>query len=186
MSDTSTSNTTLLSILVAPVRALFVGDAKAGVLLILVAAAAILAANSALAGAYHGWFHDPLAWTPVAKLTTAHLWINDGLMAIFFFVVGLEVKREVLEGQLSTPAQRRLPVLAAIAGMAMPALVFLLIAGGEPGLARGWAIPAATDIAFAIGILSLLGPRVPPGLRLFLLALAIIGGVVFEVRRKKE
>ena len=167
----------LLSVLTAPVRALFVSDAKEGVLLILVAAAALVAANSPFAAGYHALFHDPLAWTPIPKLSTAHLWINDALMAVFFFVVGLEVKRELIEGQLSTPAQRRLPVLAAVAGMAMPALVFLLIAGGEPGLARGWAVPAATDIAFAMGVLGLLGKRVPASLRLFLLTVAIVDDI---------
>ena len=167
----------LLSVFAAPVKALFVGDAKAGVLLILVAAAALFAANSALSEAYHALFHDPLAWSPVPKLATLHLWINDGLMAVFFFVVGLEVKREVIEGQLSSPAQRRLPVLAAASGMAAPALVYLLIAGGEPGLARGWAIPAATDIAFAMGVLGLLGKRVPASLRLFLLTVAIVDDI---------
>jgi Na+:H+ antiporter, NhaA family len=169
--------TNLLSVLTAPVRALFVSEAKQGILLILVAALALLAANSALAPAYHGWFHDPLPWSPIPKLATAHLWINDGLMAVFFFVVGLEVKREIIEGQLSSAEQRRLPVLAAVAGMAAPALVYLLIAGGEPGLARGWAIPAATDIAFAMGVLGLLAKRVPASLRLFLLTVAIVDDI---------
>ena len=167
----------LLSIFKAPVKALFVGDAKAGVLLILVAAAALIAANSGLAESYHALFHDRLAWSPVPKLSTLHLWINDGLMAVFFFVVGLEVKRELIEGQLSSPAQRRLPVLAAIAGMAAPALIYLFVAGNEPGLARGWAIPAATDIAFAMGVLGLLGKRVPASLRLFLLTVAIVDDI---------
>lgn len=167
----------LLASLFAPVRALFVSDAKQGLLLIAVAAAAMIAANTGLYGAYHGLFHDTLAWTPIAKLSTLHLWINDGLMAIFFFVVGLEVKREVIEGQLSSPEQRRLPVLAAVAGMAVPALVYWLIAGGEPGLSRGWAIPAATDIAFAMGVLGLLGSRVPASLRLFLLTVAIVDDI---------
>lgn len=163
--------------LAAPVRALFVSDARQGVVLILAAAAALAAANSALAEGYHALFHDALDWTPVPKLATLHLWVNDALMAVFFFVVGLEVKREVIEGQLSSPAERRLPVLAAGAGMAVPALVYLLIAGGEEGLARGWAIPAATDIAFAMGVLGLLGKRVPASLRLFLLTVAIVDDI---------
>lgn len=145
-------------------------ESAAGVLLIVVAAAAVLVANSPLASAYHDLFHHPLGWTPVAKLDTWHLWINDALMALFFFVVGLEIKREVLDGELSTPAKRRLPVLAALAGMAAPAAVYLA-AGGTP---RGWAIPAATDIAFALGVLGLLGNRVPKSLRLFLLTVAIV------------
>lgn len=152
----------------------FGGDAGAGLLLISAAALAMLAANSLLSGIYHALLHAPLPWTPIAKLDTAHLWINDAVMAVFFFVVGLEIKREVLVGQLSTPAQRRLPVLAAAGGMAVPALIYLAIAGGEPGLARGWAIPAATDIAFAIGVLAFVGKRAPPALRLFLLTVAIV------------
>lgn len=142
-------------------------------MLIGVAAAALIVANSGAAAQYHALFHSPLGWTPIPKLATAHLWINDGLMALYFFLVGLEIKREMLEGALSTRAQRRLPILAALAGMAVPAVVFLTVTGGDPGLQPGWAIPAATDIAFAVGVLSLLGPRVPPSLRLFLLSVAI-------------
>lgn len=161
----------------APVRALFVGDASAGVLLILVAIAAMIVANSSLAYEYYHLFHGAMGWTPIAKLNTAHLWINDGLMAIFFFVVGLEVKRELVCGQLATAEQRRLPVLAAVAGMAAPAAVYLFFAGGDPQLTRGWAIPAATDIAFAMGVLGLLGSRVPASLRLFLLTVAIVDDI---------
>lgn len=150
------------------------GEAGAGALLIAVAVAALVAANSPLAGPYHDLFHAPLGWTPVAKLNTLHLWINDALMALFFFVVGLEIKREVLDGELASPARRRLPVLAALAGMAVPALVYLGVTGTAPELRAGWAIPAATDIAFALGVLALLGPRVPPSLRLFLLTVAIV------------
>lgn len=163
----------------APVRALFVGDASAGILLILVAAAAMLAANSPLSETYHGLFHDRLGWSPIPKLDTLHLWINDGLMAIFFFVVGLEVKREWIEGQLSNAEQRRLPILAAAAGMIVPALVYYAFVTGEGAdeLLRGWAIPAATDIAFAMGVLGLLGNRVPASLRLFLLTVAIVDDI---------
>ena len=166
-----------LSALVAPVRTLFVQDWAAGVLLIAIALAAMAAANSPFGHTYHALFRDPLAWTPIAKLSNLHLWINDGLMAVFFFVVGLEVKREMIEGQLATAEQRRLPLLAAIAGMATPAAIYLLVAGGEPGLQRGWAIPAATDIAFAMGVVGLLGQRVPPTLRLFLLTVAIVDDI---------
>lgn len=162
----------------APVRALFVGDSSAGVLLILVAAAAMLLANSPLAHQYHELFHGDLAFTPIAKLDTVHLWVNDALMAIFFFVVGLEVKREWIEGQLSTAEQRRLPVFAAAAGMMVPALVYLFFVQGESAqLTQGWAIPAATDIAFAMGVLGLLGNRVPGSLRLFLLTVAIVDDI---------
>jgi NhaA family Na+:H+ antiporter len=153
---------------------LFGGEAGAGVLLIAVAVLAMIAANSPLAHGYHALFHGTLPWTPIAKLSTAHLWINDALMALFFFVVGLEIKREVLDGELATPARRRLPVLAAAAGMIAPALIYLAVAGADPGLHPGWAIPAATDIAFALGVLGLIGRRAPPSLRLFLLTVAIV------------
>ena len=150
------------------------GDAGAGIILMVIAATAIIVANSPLAPVYHAVLHDPLPWTPIAHLPTLHHWINDGLMAVFFFTVGLEIKREVLDGALADSARRRLPVLAAIAGMAAPALVFLAFADGQPDLHRGWAIPAATDIAFALGVLGLLGRRLPPSLRLFLLTVAIV------------
>ena len=161
----------------APVRALFVSDASAGILLILVAIAAMLAANSPLAGEYEQLFYGELPWTPIPKLYDMHLWINDGLMALFFFVVGLEVKREWIEGQLSTAESRRLPILAAVAGMAVPALVYVGVVGGDAELMRGWAIPAATDIAFAMGVLGLLGNRCPASLRLFLLTVAIVDDI---------
>ena len=155
-------------------RALLRNEAAPGVLLMLVAAAALIAANSPLEPAYHALFHDTLPWTPIAKLSNAHLWINDAVMALFFFVVGLEIKREVLDGALAKAATRRMPVIAAAAGMAVPALVYLAVTRDVPGLARGWAIPAATDIAFAMGVIALLGRRVPPSLRLFLLTVAIV------------
>ena len=150
------------------------GDAAAGVILILAAIAAMIAANSPFAHGYHAFFHDPLAMSPIPKLSSLHLWINDALMAVFFFTVGLEIKRELLDGQLSTAERRRLPVLAAMAGMAVPAMVFLVIVGQTPDAQGGWAIPAATDIAFAVGVLGLLGRRVPLSLRLFLLTVAIV------------
>lgn len=160
-----------------PWRTLFASDAFAGVLLISVAILAVLAANSPLADAYYGLFHDPLDWTPLAKLHTLHLWINDALMAVFFFAVGLEVKREILTGSLADPKARRLPVIAAAAGMAMPAMAYLLLAGDGAEVQRGWAIPTATDIAFAMGLIALLGRRVPIQLRLFLLTVAIVDDI---------
>ena len=161
----------------APVRALFVSDASAGILLILVAVAAMLAANSPLASEYQQLFYGKMPLTPIPKLNDLHLWINDGLMAIFFFVVGLEVKREWVEGQLSSAQQRKLPILAAAAGMLVPAAFYVGFIGGDAELLRGWAIPAATDIAFAMGVLGLLGNRCPASLRLFLLTVAIVDDI---------
>lgn len=142
--------------------------AAGGIVLIVAAAAAMLIANSPYAETYFGTLHSY-----VGGLSILH-WINDGLMAIFFLYVGIEIKRELVDGLLSTWSQRRLPIVAAIAGMAMPAIVYLAIAGGDPTLATGWAIPAATDIAFAIGVLALLGPRAPTSLKLFLVTVAIV------------
>ena len=171
-----TQNNSPLRSVFAPVRALFVGDASAGILLILVAAAAMIAANSTLANEYRDLFYGDLRWTPIAKLDDLHLWINDGLMAVFFFVVGLEVKREMVAGQLADAKSRRLPMVAAAAGMLVPAAVYMLVSGGGE-YTSGWAIPAATDIAFAMGVLGLLGSRVPASLRLFLLTVAIVDDI---------
>ena len=159
-------------------RAFLQGEAGGGVLLILAAALAMIVVNMSAGWAdlYHHILHQPLGPVLVDKLgpMTPHLWINDGLMAIFFLLVGLEIKRELLDGRLSTWSQRRLPVLAALAGMIVPAMIFLLASGGDPALRNGWAIPAATDIAFALGVLALLGKRVPLSLKLFLTTVAIV------------
>ncbi len=176
MTDIPPSPRTPLRSIFAPVRALFVSDASAGILLILVAAAAMLAANSPFSQEYTNLFYGDLPWTPIAKLDDLHMWINDGLMAVFFFVVGLEVKREIVSGSLSDPASRRLPMVAALAGMIAPAIVYMLVSGGGE-YTSGWAIPAATDIAFAMGVLGLLGNRVPASLRLFLLTVAIVDDI---------
>ncbi|MFM9936452.1 MAG: Na+/H+ antiporter NhaA [Novosphingobium sp.] len=149
-------------------------DAAPGLVLMACAALALVLANSPLAQAWHDLFEHPLPWTPVAQLTNLHHWINDGAMAVFFLVVGLEIKREFVMGALADSARRRLPVIAAAAGMAVPALVYLAVTAGQPGLRSGWAIPAATDIAFALGVLALLGPRVPASVRLFLLTVAVV------------
>jgi Na+:H+ antiporter, NhaA family len=137
---------------------------------------AMLVANSSWSADYFHFVHavtGPVL-TPKLGPMTVHLWINDGLMAIFFLLVGLEIKREFVDGHLSTWADRRLPVIAAAAGMVVPAVIYLAVAGGEPALIRGWAIPAATDIAFAIGVLALLGSRAPASLKLFLTTVAIV------------
>ena len=176
MTDTQSHDRPPMKSIFAPVRALFVSDASAGVLLIIVAAAAMLAANSAFAHEYHELFHGKMDFTPIKKLDNLHLWINDGLMAVFFFVVGLEVKREIVSGSLSDASARRLPMIAALAGMVTPAIVYMLVSGGGE-FTRGWAIPAATDIAFAMGVLGLLGSRVPASLRLFLLTVAIVDDI---------
>jgi NhaA family Na+:H+ antiporter len=147
-----------------------------GLLLIGAAIAALLAANGPLADWYHRLL-DTTAEIRIAEIGIEKpllLWVNDGLMAVFFFVVGLELKRELLEGQLSSVSQVILPAAAAVGGMAAPALVFAWFASGDAQAIAGWAIPSATDIAFALGVLSLFGPRVPPALKVFLLSVAII------------
>ena len=143
-------------------------EAAGGLVLMAVAAFALIIANSALAPAYFG----ALA-TYVGPLSVSH-WVNDGLMAVFFLLVGLEIKREMLDGQLASWSNRALPGIAAAGGMLVPALIYLAFNGGSADTARGWAIPTATDIAFALGVMSLLGPRVPAALKVFLAALAII------------
>jgi NhaA family Na+:H+ antiporter len=142
------------------------GQASAGLVLMGAAALALAIANSPLGSNYEHLLHAAIG--PL----TLHHWINDGLMAIFFLLVGLEIKREVVDGQLSSWSRRILPGIAAVGGMAVPALVYLTLNTGAT--ARGWAIPAATDIAFALGVIALLGKRVPVSLRIFLTALAII------------
>lgn len=152
-------------------------EAAGGILLMAAAALAMLVANlPATHDLYHDFVHletGPVL-TPKLGPMSVHLWINDGLMAVFFLLVGLEIKRELLDGQLARPQDRILPVVAAIAGMAMPAVIYLLITGSVAGLSRGWAIPAATDIAFAIGVMALLGKRAPTSLKLFLTTVAIV------------
>ena len=151
-------------------------EAAGGILLMAAAAAAMIVANSPLGHFYHEFFHHPIGpeLTPKLGPMTLHLWINDGLMAIFFLLVGLEIKREFVDGRLATWSQRRLPFVAAGAGMAVPAILYLLLTSRADGLSAGWAIPAATDIAFAIGVLALLGSRAPTSLKLFLTTVAIV------------
>ncbi|MDX1501998.1 MAG: Na+/H+ antiporter NhaA [Thermoanaerobaculia bacterium] len=151
-------------------------ESASGLLLMGAAALALLLDNSPAAPLYDALLEVPMA-VQVGALKIAKpllLWINDGLMAVFFLLVGLEIKREVVKGELSRLSQATLPVLAAVGGMAAPALVFYLINQDVPENLRGWAIPAATDIAFALGVLTLVGPRVPLSVKVFLTALAII------------
>ena len=158
-------------------RAFLAREAAGGVVLIAAAALAMIVANlPATAHDYHALIHamtGPVL-APALGPMTVHLWIIDALMAVFFLLVGLEIKREFLDGRLSTWERRRLPVIAAGAGMALPALVYLAMTRGAPNLQSGWAIPAATDIAFAIGVLALLGSRAPASLKLFLTTVAIV------------
>ena len=151
-------------------------EAASGLLLIAAAVLALLISNSPFAHFYSSLLDVPVA-VQVGALNIAKpllLWINDGLMAIFFLLVGLELKREVVYGQLATPSQIVLPGAAAIGGMLVPALVYAWFNQGDSEAMRGWAIPMATDIAFALGVLALLGSRVPTSLKLFLMTLAII------------
>jgi Na+:H+ antiporter, NhaA family len=151
-------------------------EAAGGLALMGAALAALIVSNSPLAWLYDGFLDTPVAVRvgPLAIDKPLLLWINDGLMAVFFFLVGLEIKRELLRGELSTLGQAALPALAAVGGMAVPAAIYAAINAGDPAALRGWAIPTATDIAFSIGVLALLGSRVPASLKVFLLALAII------------
>ncbi len=154
----------------------FKGESAVGVLLIIATILAMLLSNSYFAQAYKNFLDIPVV-VSIHQFTIAKpllLWVNDGLMAIFFFMVGMEIKREVLEGSLSHISKIVVPAFAAIGGMVVPALVYVAFNWGDPVGMQGWAIPMATDIAFALGVLSLLGKRVPAELKIFLLALAII------------
>ena len=151
-------------------------EATGGLLLIGAAALALVVANSGFSHAYHDLLHAETGpvLSPRLGPMTLHLWINDGLMAAFFLLVGLEIKREFVDGRLASWKQRRLPAIAAASGMIVPALVYLFIVARMPALHNGWAIPAATDIAFAIAVLALLGSRAPTALKLFLTTVAIV------------
>lgn len=158
-------------------------DAAGGILLVIAAVIALILANSSLSGFYQGILDIPIQVSAGSFIIAKPLllWVNDGLMAIFFLVVGLEVKREVLEGHLSSVEQIILPAIAAVAGIAVPALVYVALNQGDAIAIRGWAIPSATDIAFALGLFSLFGKSVPVSLKLFLLSVAIfddIGAII--------
>jgi len=158
-------------------------ESAGGILLVAAAIAAMMFDNSPLSGIYEKFLHLPveIRFGPLHIAKPLLLWINDGLMAVFFLLVGLELKRELLEGELSQPSNIVLPAVGAVGGMAAPALIYILFNWGDEIAMRGWAIPAATDIAFALGILTLLGKRVPTSLKIFLVSLAIfddIGAIV--------
>lgn len=161
---------------VSLLRAFFASEALGGYILMAAAGLALWIANSAWAPGYFQLLGTKLGFHigPVMLKESVQHWINDGLMAIFFLLVGLEIKREMLDGQLRGLARIALPGVAALGGMVAPALIYLGINAGNPEGLRGWAIPAATDIAFALGILALLGSRVPTSLKIFLTALAIL------------
>lgn len=151
-------------------------EAAGGILLIIAALIALVMANTPLSAVYQSFLDIPVAvkFSALEIDKPLLLWINDALMAIFFLVVGLEVKRELITGSLAGRDKAMFPAIAALGGMIAPALVYLLFNGGDAAAAQGWAIPAATDIAFALGVMALLGKRVPTELKVFLLALAII------------
>jgi Na+:H+ antiporter, NhaA family len=160
-------------------RLFFASETAGGLLLMIAATGALLLANSSLSFHYFDALHHVTGPTLSSKLgpMTVHLWINDGLMALFFLLVGLEVKREFVDGHLASWSDRRLPIIAAVAGMIMPAIVYIAITGDHPDLARGWAIPMATDIAFAMAVLALVGNRAPASLKLLLVTIAIVDDI---------
>jgi NhaA family Na+:H+ antiporter len=154
-------------------------EAVGGVILLLAAAMALIWANSSFANSYHALWHLPVS-VGVGEIVfskSLHFWINDALMTLFFLVIGMEIRREIHEGALSTHDQAMLPVIAAAGGVVVPALIYLGL-NADPVRARGWAVPTATDIAFALGVLALLGRSVPINVRIFLLALAIIDDII--------
>jgi Na+:H+ antiporter, NhaA family len=162
----------------APVERFLAIEASSGIILMIAAAAALFLANSSWRDVYADLWHIPIGFRfgAVAFERDIHFWINDGLMTVFFFVVGLEIRREIYCGELSEVRRAALPLVAALGGMLAPAIIFFSINAGRPS-AAGWAIPMATDIAFAVGVFALLGRRVAPALRILLLALAVIDDV---------
>lgn len=165
----------LVRVFSAPVERFLAVEAAGGIVLLIAATLAMLWANSPWSAAYEALWQTPLGFALGDHAFTRDLrwWVNDGLMAIFFFVVGLEIRREVHNGELSQLRRAALPLAAAVGGMVLPALLYTALNAGHPS-AAGWAIPMATDIAFAVGVLALLGDRVAPALRILLLALAVI------------
>jgi len=172
-----------IEILLKPINEFLHQEASGGILLIICTVIALAWANSPWSDSYHHLWHTYITINLVSLLNlnySIHHWINDGLMAIFFFTVGLEIKRELLVGELSSMQKASLPIAGAIGGMVAPALFYIMFNLGGKG-ANGWGIPMATDIAFVVGIMALLGPRIPLTLKIFVLALAIaddIGAVL--------
>ncbi len=179
MADDREGGSGLTQRLVDPLRRFVHDEAAGGVVLLLATVAALVWANSPAAAGYEGlWnFRLTVGSGPVAVTEDLRHWVNDGLMALFFFVVGLEIKRELVVGELRDRRAAALPALAALGGVVLPALLFLLVVGGGPE-GRGWGIPLATDIAFAVGVLALLGSRIPAGVKLFLLSVAIVDDII--------
>jgi Na+:H+ antiporter, NhaA family len=161
----------------SPIQRVLAIEAASGIVLLLATVVALSWANMAPAS-YDALWHTPigLRFGPWGFEQPLHFWVNDGLMTIFFFVVGLEIRREIFEGELATLRKAALPLAAAVGGMLIPALIFVALNTGRAG-SNGWAIPMATDIAFAVGVLTLLGSRVPPALRVLLLSLAVIDDI---------
>jgi NhaA family Na+:H+ antiporter len=173
-----TPETTAILRLVRPFQEFAGRESSGGILLLACTIVALVWANSPWASLYTDLWHAPFT-VGLGNFTLSHelhFWVNDALMAVFFFVVGLEIKRELLAGELASPRQAALPILAAVGGMVVPALLYTLLNVNGPG-ARGWGIPMATDIGFAIGVMALLGERVPLGLKVFLTALAIVDDI---------
>lgn len=158
------------------IAAFFQMEASGGLMLLFATLLALVFANTVLSSAYDAFLHSHISVTiaGVGIDKPVHYWINDGLMAIFFLLVGLEIKREILEGELATVQQAMLPVVAACGGVALPAMIYSYFNWSDAAAMHGWAIPAATDIAFALGILALFGKRVPIALKVFLTAVAVI------------
>ena len=167
---------TLISMPSQTIKDFLQQESTGGLLIITAAILAMGVENSPLEFLYDALLETPLGIQLGALIINKPLllWINDGLMAVFFFLIGLEIKREFIEGELSDPARILLPAIAAVGGMAVPAMIYVTINQGNPDALAGWAIPTATDIAFALGVLSLLGNRVPHALKLFLLTLAVL------------
>jgi Na+:H+ antiporter, NhaA family len=177
-SERITPEKTLIVMLVRPFQEFAARETSGGILLLACTLVALVWANSPWAHQYTALWHTPFT-VGLGSLQLSHelhFWVNDALMAVFFFVVGLEIKRELLAGELSSARQAALPILAALGGVVVPALLYTFLNANGPG-ARGWGIPMATDIAFAIGVMALLGNRIPLGLKVFLTALAIVDDI---------